>query len=89
MSSDIVITEKSSQARDVREAIGDHYGPIPTLAIDGRREIEIRAFRLETYFEVVANVHVAGGTFTTRYAPPERIKTSSGRKSANPGRSRP
>jgi DNA topoisomerase-3 len=45
----------------------------PTLAIVCRRKLEIRAFRPETYFEVVANAHVAGGTFTMRYAPAERI----------------
>ena len=28
MSRDIVITEKSSQARDVRAALGNRYGPI-------------------------------------------------------------
>jgi DNA topoisomerase III len=45
----------------------------PTLAIVCRRELEIRAFRPETYFEVVVNAHAAGGSFAMRYAPAERI----------------
>lgn len=45
----------------------------PTLAIVCGRELEIRAFRPRTYFEVVAVACVAGSTFPMRHAPPERI----------------
>jgi DNA topoisomerase-3 len=45
----------------------------PTLGIVCKRELEIRAFRPEAYFEVVATAEVAGGRFQLRHAPPERI----------------
>jgi DNA topoisomerase-3 len=59
--------------RAERAVIGVGRVKTPTLAIVCRREFEIRAFRPETYFEVVATAHAAGGTFTMRHAPPERI----------------
>jgi DNA topoisomerase-3 len=59
--------------RGERAVIGVGRVKTPTLAIVCRRELEIRAFRPETYFEVVATAHAAGGTFTMRHAPPERI----------------
>ena len=48
----------------------------PTLAIVCMRELEIRNFRVEDYFEVVATAKVADGSFTMRHAPPpkQRIK---------------
>jgi DNA topoisomerase-3 len=48
----------------------------PTLAIVCLRELEIRDFKVEDYFEVVTNAKVADGTFVMRYAPPvkSRIK---------------
>jgi DNA topoisomerase-3 len=51
----------------------------PTLAIVCMREIEIRNFRVEDYFEVVAAAEVAAGSFTMRHAPPpkQRIKDRS------------
>src|SRR5215475_2493413 len=51
----------------------------PTLAIACMRELEIRNFRVEDYFEVVATAEVAAGSFTMRHAPPprQRIKDRS------------
>ena len=48
----------------------------PTLAIVCMRELEIRNFRVEDYFEIVATAKVADGSFTMRHAPPpkQRIK---------------
>ncbi len=48
----------------------------PTLGIVCLRELEIRNFRPEDYFEVVAQAHVAGGSFAMRHASPakQRIK---------------
>ena len=45
----------------------------PTLAIICEREMEIRAFKPEAYFEVIATAEVAGGRFHMRHAPPARI----------------
>jgi DNA topoisomerase-3 len=56
-----------------RAVIGVGRVKTPTLAIVCRRELEIRAFRPQTYFEVVAVARVAAGTFLMRHAPPERI----------------
>jgi DNA topoisomerase III len=51
----------------------------PTLAIVCMRELEIRNFRVEDYFEVVATAEVADGSFMMRHAPPpkQRIKDRS------------
>ena len=59
--------------RGQRAVIGVGRVKTPTLAIVCRRELEIRAFRPETYFEVTATGHAEGGTFIMRHAPPERI----------------
>jgi DNA topoisomerase III len=56
-----------------RAVIGVGRVKTPTLAIVCRRELEIRAFQPQTYFEVVAVARVAGGTFLMRHAPPERV----------------
>src|SRR3954454_3408184 len=53
-----------------RGVIGIGRVKTPTLAIVCRRELEIRAFRPEDYFEVVATAAVAGGSFELRHAPP-------------------
>ncbi len=45
----------------------------PTLAIVCRRELEIRDFVPQAYFEVVATAAVAAGQFRMRHAPKERI----------------
>src|SRR3954454_6460103 len=59
-----------------RGVIGIGRVKTPTLAIVCRRELEIRDFRPEDYFEVVATAAVTGGTFELRHAPPpaRRIK---------------
>lgn len=41
----------------------------PTLAIVCLRELEIRDFKVEDYFEIVANAKVADGSFVMRHAP--------------------
>src|SRR4051794_37646516 len=59
-----------------RGVIGIGRVKTPTLAIVCRRELEIRDFRPEDYFEVVATAAVTGGSFELRHAPPpaRRIK---------------
>ena len=59
--------------RGQRAVIGVGRVKTPTLAIVCRRELEIRAFRPQTYFEIVAIALAAGGTFLMRHAPPEKI----------------
>ncbi|WP_158744913.1 type IA DNA topoisomerase [Acidisphaera sp. L21] len=59
--------------RGTRTVIGIGRVKTPTLAIVCRRELEIRQFVPETYFEVVATAHVPGGKFRMRYAPKDRI----------------
>ena len=60
-----------------RGVIGIGRVKTPTLAIVCRRELEIRDFKPEDYFEVVATATVPGGTFQLRHAPPpaKRIKS--------------
>src|SRR5215207_2235710 len=60
-----------------RGVIGIGRVKTPTLAIVCRRELEIRDFKPEDYYEVVATATVPGGTFQLRHAPPptERIKS--------------
>lgn len=59
--------------RGQRAVIGVGRVKTPTLAIVCRRELEIRAFRPQTYFEVVAVARVTSGTFQMRHAPTEKI----------------
>ena len=59
--------------RGERAVIGVGRVKTPTLAIVCRRELEIRAFRPQAYFEVVVTAHAAGGTFLMRHAPQEKI----------------
>ena len=56
-----------------RGVIGVGRVKTPTLAIVCKRELEIRNFVPEAYFEVVATANVAGGQFQMRHAPRERI----------------
>ncbi len=58
-----------------RSVIGIGRVKTPTLAIVCRRELEIRAFVLELYHEVVATAAVAAGQFQMRHAPKDRIRT--------------
>ena len=53
-----------------RGVIGIGRVKTPTLAIVCRRELEIRDFKPEDYFEVVATATVPGGSFQLRHAPP-------------------
>ena len=60
-------------ARGQRTVIGVGRVKTPTLAIVCRRELEIRSFVPQPYFEVVATAHVEAGAFRMRHAPKERI----------------
>src|SRR5208283_504206 len=59
--------------RGKKRVIGVGRVKTPTLAIVCKRELEIRAFKPEAYFEVIAAADVAGGRFQMRHAPSERI----------------
>src|SRR5271166_658593 len=67
---------KTLLAPGARGVIGIGRVKTPTLGIVCLRELEIRNFRPEDYFEVVVQAHVAGGSFAMRHAPPakQRIK---------------
>ena len=56
-----------------RGVIGVGRVKTPTLAIVCKRELEIRGFVPQTYFEIVATAKVAGGQFKMRHAPETRI----------------
>jgi DNA topoisomerase-3 len=60
-------------ARGTRSVIGVGRVKTPTLAIVCKRELEIRNFVPQAYFEVVAMAQVEGGQFRMRHAPKERI----------------
>jgi DNA topoisomerase III len=60
-------------ARGTRSVIGVGRVKTPTLAIVCKRELEIRNFVAQAYFEVVAMAQVEGGQFRIRHAPKERI----------------
>ena len=60
-------------AQGARTVIGVGRVKTPTLAIVCRRELEIRDFVVQPYFEVVATATVAAGPFRMRHAPKERI----------------
>ena len=57
----------------VKDVIGVGRVKTPTLAIVCRRELEIRDFVTEAYFEVIATAKVDGGQFQMRHAPRDRI----------------
>ena len=63
-------------AHGTKGVIGIGRVKTPTLAIVCMRELEIRNFRVEDYFEIVATAKVADGSFTMRHAPPpkQRVK---------------
>ena len=61
-------------ARGAKGVIGIGRVKTPTLAIVCLREIEIRDFRIEDYFEVVATAEVEDGTFLMRHAPPAKAR---------------
>jgi DNA topoisomerase III len=60
-------------ARGAHTVIGVGRVKTPTLAIVCRRELEIRNFVPQAYFEVVAMAQAEGGQFRMRHAPKERI----------------
>ncbi len=60
-------------ARDARAVIGVGRVKTPTLAIVCQRELEIRAFVPQAYFEVVATAQVQAGQFRMRHAPQARL----------------
>jgi DNA topoisomerase-3 len=59
--------------KGARGVIGVGRVKTPTLGIVCKRELEIRAFKPEAYFEVVVAADVEGGRFQMRHAPAERI----------------
>jgi DNA topoisomerase III len=59
--------------KGARRVIGVGRVKTPTLGIVCKRELEIRAFVPQAYFEVIAVADVAGGQFQVRHAPAERI----------------
>lgn len=61
-------------ARGTKGVIGIGRVKSPTLAIVCLREIEIREFKVEDYFEIVATAKVEGGTFLMRHAPPGKAR---------------
>jgi DNA topoisomerase III len=67
---------KTLLAQGTRGVIGIGRVKTPTLGIICLRELEIRNFRPEDYFEIVAAANAAGGVFQMRCAPPpkHRIK---------------
>src|SRR5215212_2773632 len=58
----------------MRGVIGIGRVKTPTLAIVCRRELEIRGFKPEDYYEVVATATVPGGSFQLRHAPPPEAR---------------
>ncbi len=60
-------------ARGSRSVIGVGRVKTPTLAIVCRRELEIREFVPQRYFEVVATATAGAGRFRMRHAPKQRI----------------
>ena len=58
----------------VRGVIGIGRVKTPTLAIVCLRELEIRNFRPEDYFEIVATATVASGSFLMRHAPSAKMR---------------
>ena len=61
-------------ARGAKGVIGIGRVKTPTLAIVCLREIEIRDFRIEDYFEIVATAEVEDGSFLMRHAPPAKAR---------------
>ncbi len=65
---------KTLLAPGIRGVIGIGRVKTPTLAIVCLRELEIRNFKAEDYFEVVATATVAGGSFLMRHAPSAKLR---------------
>ncbi len=74
---------KTLLAPGIRGVIGIGRVKTPTLGIVCLRELEIRDFRPEDYFEIVATATVAAGSFIMRHAPvPARRITDKARAEA-------
>jgi DNA topoisomerase-3 len=65
---------KTLLAPGVRGVIGIGRVKTPMLAIVCLRELEIRSFQPEDYFEIVATATVAGGSFPMRHAPSAKMR---------------
>src|SRR5450631_232280 len=65
---------KTLLAPGVRGVIGVGRVKTPTLAIVCLRELEIRNFQPEDYFEIVATATVVGGSFPMRHAPSAKMR---------------
>ncbi len=61
-------------ARGTKGVIGVGRVKTPTLAIVCLREIEIRDFVVDEYFEIVASAKVPAGSFLMRFAPPPKAR---------------
>lgn len=61
-------------ARGTKGVIGIGRVKTPTLAIICMRELEIRDFKVEDYYEIAATAKVDGGSFTMRHAPPAKSR---------------
>lgn len=61
-------------SRGTKGVIGIGRVKTPTLAIACLREIEIRDFTVEDYFEIVAMASVEGGKLSMRHAPPVKAR---------------
>ena len=60
--------------RGTKGVIGIGRVKTPTLAIICLRELEIRDFQIEEYYEVIATAKVEDGTFVMRHAPPTKAR---------------
>ncbi len=67
------LTRTATVTLSSRSVIGVGRVKTPTLAIVCRRELEIRDFVPQPYFEVVATAIVAAGRFRMRHVPKQRI----------------
>ncbi len=65
---------KALVSRGTKGVIGIGRVKSPTLAIVCMREIEIRDFRADNYFEIVADAKVEDGKFLMRHAPPVKAR---------------
>ena len=65
---------KTLLAPGARGVIGIGRVKTSTLGIVCLRELEIRKFQPEDFFEVVAQAHVAAGSFAMRHAPPAKLR---------------
>ncbi len=63
----------AARTQEARAVIGVGRVKTPTLAIVCRRELEIRHFVPQAYFEVVATAAVEAGAFRMRHAPEPRL----------------